>query len=36
MTDGQTIMHQIPEDEHPWDIVQLTLNSCQIPTLNDN
>jgi hypothetical protein len=27
MTAGQTIMHQIPEDKHQWDIVQLLVIS---------
>ena len=35
-TDGQTITHQIPEDKHLWDIVQLSVISCQIPIPKDN
>jgi len=30
MTAGQTIMHQIPEDKHQWDIVQLSVISWQL------
>jgi len=29
MTAGQTIMHQIPEDKHQWDTVQLSVISWQ-------